>query len=354
MRIAVLAPYLGGHRTHWIERILLDSQNAGINLLVYTSDATQRDRIINEFHLSFEDFVFDVNVTEISSRWRNDVKNQSVVGICYDADNILPKLLFAKGIMHLLIMRPYLEARTVSGVIRFISKQLLIYIVSLKRSVTISRLSIPYSRIRSKNFSWLRDNYNTEHFFKGTTHAQIPRELLEISDDAKIVTLGGYLEARKNPIEAYSKIVALRAARNGKIYLIFAGTQTEDFKAELTRIENLTDVIQIERSFSDQELMGLLIKSDLVFLPYTNRGASGMVLNSLTVGTPVFLYGSHNWRRLQSLLGGQLVVGNRNSRQVIDQLSDLLDRPKKSGLSTLKDEQIPSLTDFLLRNLEYK
>jgi glycosyltransferase involved in cell wall biosynthesis len=352
MRIAVLAPYLGGHRAHWLERIVLDSKSAGINVLVYTSDTTQRDRIINELHLTYEDFVFDVNTSEIIRRWRNDVKSQSLVGISYEADKLLPKLLFAKGKMQLLIMRPYLEEGSVLGVIRFISKQLIIFILSLKRSVTISRLSIPYSRLRSRNFGWLRDNYNTEHFFNSTNCAKIPRELLEISGDTKIVTLGGYLDARKNPREAYSKIEALRDARDEKIYLIFAGTQTEDFKAELSKIGNLKDVIQIERSFSDDELMGLLLKSDLIFLPYKNRGASGMVLNSLTVGTPVFLYGSHNWRRLQGLLGGQLIVGNQNSRELITQLSLLLDRPKKSMLLTLREEKIPSLSDFLLCNLK--
>jgi hypothetical protein len=176
--------------------------------------------------------------------------------------------------------------------------------------------------------------------------------LLAIPPKAKIVTLIGNLALRKNPIEAYKRIEDLRKYRNENVYLVFAGVHTEKFKVALSSVEELRDVLQIDRFLSDAELKGLLRRSNLIFLPYKNRGASGIALNSLVLGTSVFLYGSHNWKRLQGLLGGKILIGNKNSRKLVQQLNQMIDLPKTTPLSFLLDENIPSLSEFLLQDFK--
>ena len=215
----------------------------------------------------------------------------------------------------------------------------------------ISRLSIPYSRRSSTNFRWLRDEYNTEKFQGQGGSITFPPEMLDIPRESKVVTLCGFLQARKNPVTAYEIVEALRDLRNEKVYLVLAGNQSADFKAEVSSLGQVKEVIQINRSLPENEFKGLLRSSHLVLLPYKNKGASGIVLNSLVLGTPVYLDGSHNWKRLQNYLGGRLLVGQRNYGSHVDQINSLLDLPKISVLPELLEEKIPTLNDFLFHDL---
>jgi hypothetical protein len=248
-------------------------------------------------------------------------------------------------------MRPYLEATDFLGLLRFLLKNFLIFILNLNSNVIVSRLAIPYSRSCAESFRWIRDNYNTEK----TTHLKenrtIPVELSGISSGSKIITLPGHLQARKNPLEAYKKIEELRKIRKEKIFLVFAGSQDRSFKRELTKKTEFIDTIMIDRLLEDSELNGLIFRSDLIFLPYTNRGASGIVLNSIVIGTPVLIYGTDNWSKLHEYLGDQLIVSTAKSLNSIHQMSIMLDCVKSSGLFVLQSENVHSLSDFIFGDI---
>jgi len=298
------------------------------------------------------DLVITEDVNKLLQSWRKDLKSENVVGACLEADKILPFLLFAKGKMRLLIMRPYLEERNFLGLMRFFVKQLLLMILSLRSSIIVSRLSIPHSRPHSRNFRWLRDEYNTEQFKDQSGPTIVPKEMLDIPRHSKVVTLCGFLQARKNPRVAYEIVEELRDMREEQVYLVLAGIQSDDFITEVSSLRHVKDVIEINRSLPENEFRGLLRSSHLVLLPYKNKGASGIVLNSLVLGTPVFLNGSHNWTMLQNYLGGRLLVGRRNDDSQIQQINAMLDLPKESALPVLLEEKIPRLSDFLFHDLK--
>ena len=147
---------------------------------------------------------------------------------------------------------------------------------------------------------------------------------------------------------AYEAIKEAREVFQEQIYLIFAGIQDDGFKAAFSEIGAIKDVLQINRVLSDRELHGLIKKSDLIFLPYTNRGASGIALYSLVVGTPVLIHGGKNWTNLEKILHGYLILGLPVLQNIGQKVSALLQLPKKSMNPILQAEQIPSVRDLFI------
>ena len=346
MVLAIYVPDLAGHRRYWLDQSLASAVVGGIQVCVYTSDFAQAEQI-SVSKLNLVTWIVNPDRKELLRQWRNEIRKISRVGICFEADKILPRLLFAKGEMRLLIMRPYLEQRNLSGVVRFTLKQACMFTLSLRRSVKVSRLAIPYSKRQSENFRWIRDDINTELFLDQENPIFVPREIAKIADNSKVITLCGFLDARKNPITAYRIVEKIRKVRGEKVVLILAGLQTNDFKDELSSLKHHEDVIQIDRLLLDSEFKGLLKRSDLVLLPYSNKGASGIVLNSLVCGTPVAICGNHNWRNLKNYLGEYFLVLGSIRRSQIREMNNMLELSKKSAHKILRDEEIPSLSEFL-------
>jgi hypothetical protein len=276
------------------------------------------------------------------------LRNHQVTGLVFEADKHLHKLLFIRGKMRILILRPYLEGINFFGFGRFLMKQMLMLIIDKRKSVMLARLSIPYSRQKRNTFKWVRDNFNTEEFLNRNVKLKEFFDLSQIPLEAKVVTLPGYLQARKNPQKIYQTFKEMNAHSSRENFLIFAGKQDEGFKAEILKIGPIDEVIQIDRILSDGEFLCLIQRTDLIYLPYTNRGASGIVLNSLVAGTPVLLSGGFNWRKLERLLDGQLSISSKSSAKTVRQMLKLLEQPKKSKLKLLTDEGIPTVRDFFL------
>ena len=348
MDIALLAPQLSGHRMHWVEQMLIDANMVGRKVRLYTTNVDES--MFQKYSDIFgKNEVFtEVNIRTLIRRWRNDINEANCVGVSIEADKILANMFFAKGDIRLIIMRPYLEEFTFFGLARFSIKRLLILLLESQSNFTVARLSIPFSYKSSNGFRWIRDNYNTEDIPKNSLPPIIPSELSIIPTSAKIVTVPGYLQARKNPVAAYEAIKEAREVFQEQIYLIFAGIQDDGFKAAFSEIGAIKDVLQINRVLSDRELHGLIKKSDLIFLPYTNRGASGIALYSLVVGTPVLIHGGKNWTNLEKILHGYLILGLPVLQNIGQKVSALLQLPKKSMNPILQAEQIPSVRDLFI------
>jgi hypothetical protein len=178
--------------------------------------------------------------------------------------------------------------------------------------------------------------------------AEIPEELSLIAKSHEIITVLGYLDVRKNPIYAYQIFEQLRLRGNMKMHLVFAGAQSESFKLQLRKIEKMQNVIQIDRVLTSSEYKGVIKASTVILLVYENHGPSGIVLNSLSMGTPVLLQGGRKWRNLQKMMGGAFRVEKKNSGKFADHLGDLRLRPQLSKVSLLAQEPIPSLRNFIL------
>ena len=348
MDVAIFAPDLTGHRLHWLRQILLCAEESDVNVFVYTCCNLRDFEGIEHYGLNMKYLVFENQLKTLFARWYSEVEDGKFVGVVWESDKILHKLVFARGKYRLLILRPYLEKKNFFGMLRYLFKQSLILFLSQRRALEIARLSIPYAHKESSGFHWVRDDMNTERFIDLEKAREIPVEMNEIPAHAKIISLLGYIDERKNPLKAYKIVDEFRKQSNYLIFLVVAGEQSIRIKSQLLEIKNVQGLILIDRVLSGSELRGVIGASQIVLLPYSNRGASGIVLNSLALGTPVILQGGHNWRNLQKVSDKIVRIEGANSRRMVMRLWELIDYPKKSVLNILESEPIPRLSDFLL------
>lgn len=348
MKIALLAPNLRGHRDFWLERTLLNALKQEIQVVLYTRSGEIQPERMRDIGLSPENLILEETQKSLIDRWKSDVRREKSLGVAWDADQILFELILARGKYRLLILRPYLEGKNLAALTRYLIKQSLITIISLRRSIEIARLSIPFASAGSKSYYWVRDDYNTEGFLDYVENSQIPVELSEVSNAARIISVAGDMDVRKNPLQAYSVFEEFRNTTVGDVYLVFAGVQKQSFKEELLKIQSLKRVIQIDRMLTSNELAGLLRISIATILIYDNRGASGIALNSLVAGTPVLLKGGKKWENLQSLTGGDFRVETKNSKQPVLNLPIQRSLQSKSFIQILTSEPIPLIGDFIL------
>lgn len=348
MKIALFGPHLSGHRAHWLQRILEKSAEHNIEVCVYTLKSEINTEFMNAFEVVSDNFVVESSIKELMARWCSDVEKGNALGVSWEADKILHKFFFLGGYYRLLIMRPYLESKTLIGFSRYLIKKILVAALGLKKSIEVAQLAIPYAYRKSVGHRWVRDDFNTEHFFDSIASAEIPQELSVIAMQNEIIAVLGYLDSRKNPVTAYTIVERLRAKGDENLLLLFAGVQSDSFKRELLKIENKQNVIEIDRVLTDDEFKGVIKMAKVILLPYTNFGASGLVLNSLVIGTPVLLQGGRNWQSLQKILGGIFRVEKNNSRRLEIALGDLRLLPQQSQVAALSQEPIASAGNFLL------
>jgi hypothetical protein len=352
LKIALFAPNFRGHRAHWLEQILASASERDMQVIVYTVEGKLNAEHLNSFGMMSENVVFESCPRTLITRWRLDVENDNAVGVSWEADQILHKFLIVAGRYRLIVMRPYLEGKNPFSIARYLLKNILISALSLRKSIEIARLSIPYAHKKSESHRWVRDDFNTELFFDPVENAEIPEELSSIAKSHEMITVLGYLDFRKNPIRAYQIFEQLRLRGNMKMYLVFAGAQSESFKLKLLKIQNMQNVIQIDRVLTGSEYKGVIKASKVILLAYENRGPSGIVLNSLAIGTPVLLQGGRKWRNLQKIMGGAFRVEKKYAGKLADQLGDLRLRPQLSKVSLLAQEPIPSVRNFILGSIK--
>jgi hypothetical protein len=348
LTIALYAPHLGGHRDYWLQHILSTAVEGQIRISIYTCQEDFYERQLAQIGSSTIKVIIGKNPVDLFSRWRSDIENSQTIGVCWDADQMLSNFLFARGEYRLLILRPYLEEKSFLGITRYIVKNLLMIILGSRRSIQVARLSIPFAMKSSRKLYWVRDNFNTEGFHKTSRDSQIPYELKGVPESCKMITVLGHLDARKNPMKAYQIVTEIKRSFNKNVLLVFAGEQNESFKREIEGIKNFESVVQINRKLTDNELAGVIKASKCILLVYSNHGASGLVLNSLVVGTPVLLQGGKNWANLQKAIGGILRVERQDFETQVKHVVELIHTPKESKFQELKLELMPNLGDFLL------
>jgi len=348
LKIALFAPNLSGHRAYWLKQVLERSSASHIQVLIYTVRSKHNTERLSELGLILEQLVVENCSKTLSARWRSDVEKGNLLGVCWEADRILHKFLFIRGRYRLLIMRPYLEDRNLLGIARYLIKKILTVAISSNKLIKVARLSIPYAHKQSTGFDWVRDDFNTENFFNSMDSAEIPEELSSITNHDEIISVLGYLDSRKNPLQAYRIVEQLRVENKKNIYLLFAGLQNQSFKLELIKIDSMQNVIQIDRKLTEDEYKGVIKLSKVILLIYENNGPSGIVLNSLAIGTPVLLQGGRHWNNLQNILGGTFRVEKRNSRKIKNSLDEIWLQPQQPRIHILSQEPISSVGDFIL------
>ena len=169
----------------------------------------------------------------------------------------------------------------------------------------------------------------------------------EIGKSNKLITVAGFLDLRKNPQLIYLTFQNLRAASGADIKLALIGKQLEDWK-DISRTWNKDGIIEINEYISAQDLKHIIEQTSVMILPYSNRGASGIVINSLTLGVPVVLSKNKNWIKASKNLNGSLKLAKLNEQDFSRAINESLKLSREPRLKQLRDEPLQALSDFLL------
>jgi glycosyltransferase involved in cell wall biosynthesis len=107
------------------------------------------------------------------------------------------------------------------------------------------------------------------------------------------------------------------------VCLVFAGKADETSRKEIIKTEN-PRVVHIDRYLTEAEYRVLLNISTVVLLPYSNRGSSGVVLESLAHGKNVIITKSRIWMNAKNYCSGLLHVVPLDVVQVSKEVQSIL------------------------------
>ena len=342
-------PKITGHELQWLKSLINKSRTAGVKFRIYTLvDEVDIKSLINQYASSVEISSFE-NEPELFGAWSHSIRDQKSIGIVWSADKLLFRLVKIKSYLRLVIMRPYLESLTLAGISRFIIKRVLICFLKNRKNVELVQLAIPFSRSGLSSKHWIKDDFNVNLFneIDEIEEGDTKSIFFNFSESSKIISIAGFLAKRKNPQVLYEIFKGIQEGISDPTYLFLLGKQDEDWKMAM-KDWDLTNVVAIDRYLSLVELEYFLEKSNLVVLPYSNRGASGVALNSIALGTPVLICGTRKWEKLEIASRNYLRRAPLNARKMttiaIDQLK-LKGSPKRELLT---NESLKALSEFLL------
>lgn len=325
-----------GHRLDWLENLDSRSRASGKSILVLCEDVA-RLKLENVPNLS-EVYIFETqDVLSFAESFFGDKSEKKV--IFWDADDKLFQLFNSKMKARLLIMRPYATEYRMRSLLVFVLKFcLLIYFKYIKKW-DIGLLGIPRSSHKFFKQNWIDDELLLLNTVVTTN------QISKVSQDVKIL-IPGYISKRKNPLLAISACAILRKDYGIPIRLIFRGEIDPDISMEIQSLH--LDWVELNDYYCPRDLyLQSLLESDLVLLPYTNRGSSGVVLESLSLGVPVAIRRNRHWKNLCGYSGGLLFMMREGESGIIDSVLTLLAREtvflNVDGLITRK-----SALDFLM------
>jgi hypothetical protein len=253
--------------------------------------------------------------------------------------------------LRLVILRPFLESRSLPGLARYAIKQVLILALQAFSITEVAKLSIPFDRAGKSSRHWVKDDFNTNlfEFDNGITEENTLMKTFDakIGESEKLITVAGFLDLRKNPQVIYSTFQNLKAFFGVDIKLALIGKQSEDWK-DVTSSWDKDGIVEIDEYVSTQELQHIMGRTNVMILPYSNRGASGVAINALTLGVPVVLSKNRNWTRASENLDGSLKLAKLNHLDISRTVNELLKLTREPRLKQLRDEPLQALSDFLL------
>ena len=242
-----------------------------------------------------------------------------------------------------IFMRPYLEGFNIHSILIWIIKRIITTLSLLIPNANIRLLAIPFQRTHKLKKAWVRDELTLNRIMSDCyTH-----EPECVSRYKNAIVVPGYLDTRKGLDLAIMCVKRLRVLTGESLKLLFIGKATSNFLDTFSKVQE--DYISLEDGFlSDREYMNLLFSSRIILLPYSNRGASGIVIEALVLGTPVVIVGRSTWQNISKLSYG-LVQFSRSNPKSISRA--ILRAETKRGVrigEVLKEEELSGISKFFL------
>jgi len=351
MKIWLVAPSLHGHRGIWIQHLYnqLCEMHYSVDILSLRIDSSSGDSSDKTIGPElFRRITFVDSDKELRYFCKQRFKPSLVIPIFVEVDNFLPWLTLRSINFVGIVMRPYLENSTLAGTLRWLFKLLLIYFNVYVRKNKLGLLSIPFASNSGRSLTWIKDdvtlNRVTDYITSNLSKSK------KCNDYSENILVPGFLSSRKNPKFAIATFDILKMEFNSQMQLIFQGHTHELFS--VNRIEDEEQQIKhIDGFLETNTFYGVIESSRVVFLPYQNRGASGLVIESLVLGVPVVIIGNKRWKHLQSLSNGMLSHSRSDPRSAARAVQGAISVERKSLHHLLKSESLDGVFNFVAKSI---
>lgn len=307
-RVFLFTPNLAGHRRLWHKHLVQHARNLNIEIIVFCQDVS----VTSQKSDSKNEILFARNLQDFKrlSRLMGFVPDKDTY-LFWEADKILLQLLFFPRKSKKLVVRPYLQNWKPRQLSAFTYKMMLVLIHKMKSPQDIRLLKIPYSRPFFLPRSWIDDD-----LLAVANKEALSMVALENRNAKSTVgiLIPGYINKRKSP-ELLSRIVdKLENSSGERVMATVYGSMPLDYENELKRFQNIDTV---NKFLTDLEYFRIIRASDLVLLPYKNRGSSNIVLEAMALGKPVVMSRNRHWREFENQFTAfKMVKANTTSSYV--------------------------------------
>lgn len=310
-RVLIVLDSVHGHRGKWANILAIKASRLGLRVNLLTIQDERLSTLLNDitWGSNFDKVYTFKNVKQMHNfilSWR--FPDQFIF---LEVDRHLPWLSIHLVNFKGLVMRPYLESKSIKGFLSWIGKTLLIQLIQLRSPHRIKKLSIYFQRLNKSTKSWVSDDL-TLQATKELLSTDLRSQESSISFVKSAIVVPGFLDLRKSPATSISAFLGLPEDIVVKHPLVFVGQASHQFIAFFEEF-NHPNIHFFNSFLTDAEYITALKNAAVILLPYSNNGASGIVIEALQCGTPVVMLGNRNWKQLEKVTHGLMQVTKKSN-----------------------------------------
>lgn len=347
--LLIVSHGLTGHRLQWLQSLSIIAGDMNVRVSIVLCE--QIDREIQEFlvRTNIEVNVFYVYCKRELFKFAqiyNERHPDSRI-VVWDAEEFLFSLLRAQFPVKALFLRPYLQEYSFKGILRFVFKRSIMIYLRKAKFISVAELRVPFSINYSNGNAYVFDDLSILPLY--------PRLPIPNNEKEDLLVVAGFISHRKNIYKVLSIFDQLKQNpqfQNLKLAII--GKSNLDIHS--FKPYNAKDYILLENRYLDNsDFFAWIERAKTILLIYGNRGASGIVVQSLLLNTKVVFNGASEWEELARLVAPSLVRVPPRSMDLVEAISNTLSGGNLSeSQNILKDQidKIPKenlLSSFFLR-----
>ena len=332
-----------GHRIKWTLLLgdLLKSQDYKLNLMLVADPIDFSSIPLERLRDTFQTVTIYHSMADVK-REILKLGKDSYLYLFPDLEKYAIWLIRTRVSFKGVFMRPYIEGSGLRFIKIWLGKRLIRFASQFIDSADIRYLSIPYQREHKFKKNWVKDDLTLFEAIKW-----IPLVEKNMDKFQNTICIPGFLDTRKSielPIDSLYKFNETAPVKNE---ILFIGKASQTFKDELLD-KSLEGVNFIDSYLNETEYFELIANSQLILLPYSNRGASGIAIEALVFGTPVIIVGNKNWSNLSRKTQHHIRFQPSNVALIASSISKSIKKTRTSYATLLEKERLTNISDFML------
>jgi glycosyltransferase involved in cell wall biosynthesis len=354
--VAIVVNRIWGHRIDWLRYLSENFSGQQIRFHIFLFDK-EKEPFYNLNKVSFKEQNICLHVSSTKQAVirelfiaKTELGLESVV--FWDADNWILQLLYYRGNVSVLFMRPYIQSLQVKQLCSFLIKFFLISIGSRMDKYDIALLTIPNDKHFFLKRLWVDDfplKYPHSNNSSLTFFCSVHKIYCSVTPSAYIL-VPGFIEKRKR-IDLILKTFkyAKREGASNRLELLFMG-KTHPSQASLILQESLPTIHHLDSYLERVEYIKFIERSKFIILTYENRGSSGIAIDAINLRKKVFMLATSRWRGFQKK-NPTLFDLSKTEDELVSKIRIYLESDSKTLKAIPHLSNIPNILEFTLKNI---